>query len=84
MRTAYLRPEHVADLPQLHAELARQLRFPAWYGGNLDALYDLLCEARTQIVLYEPEALREALGEDYDRLLCVLTDAGARVVSIVR
>ena len=28
----------------IHRQLARALEFPAWYGGNLDALYDCLTD----------------------------------------
>ena len=38
---------------QIHNYLANQLGFPAWYGRNLDALYDLLTERAedTELVL---------------------------------
>ena len=36
----------------LHRALAEGLHFPAWYGGNLDALHDCLTD------LNEPTALR--------------------------
>ena len=76
MKTAYLRPEEVRDRASLHAALARQLGFPDWYGANLDALYDLLSAERgmVQIVLIEPDALRSALGDDYDPFLAVLRE----------
>ena len=77
MKTAYLRPEEARDRASLHAALARQLGFPDWYGGNLDALRDLLGAERgmVQIVLVHPDELRENLGDCYDALLCVLRDA---------
>ncbi|MBQ6115761.1 MAG: barstar family protein [Oscillospiraceae bacterium] len=36
-----------------HRVLARKLRFPAWYGRNLDALYDCLTDLHedTELVL---------------------------------
>ena len=77
MKLVTLSPAELPDLPALHALLARQLDFPAWYGANLDALYDLLTE-RTEpidLVLTDPRALRFQLGKDYDRFLRVLRDA---------
>ena len=32
---------------QVHNYLANALQFPAWYGRNLDALYDCLTDCRT-------------------------------------
>lgn len=34
----------IPDAPALHRALAEALRFPAWYGSNLDALHDCLTE----------------------------------------
>ena len=32
-----------------HAELARALDFPDWYGANLDALYDVLTDLEVPV-----------------------------------
>ena len=52
--------------------------FPAWYGRNLDALYDLLTEPMEPVTLtiYDWDALVEALGEKASALRRVLNDAG--------
>ena len=34
----------VESAEDLHREIARCLAFPAWYGGNLDALHDCLTD----------------------------------------
>ena len=34
----------IADKDTLHASIAEALDFPAWYGGNLDALMDCLTD----------------------------------------
>ena len=48
----------------LHAHLAQQLPLPAWYGRNLDALYDALTEmGGCVIVLQHTSALLDSLGE---------------------
>ena len=48
----------------LHAALARALAFPGWYGGNLDALHDLLTDiaADTTLRLENWAAAEAALG----------------------
>ncbi len=57
---------------QLHAALAEALSFPAWYGHNLDALYDCLTdlESETHLML----ASLPAWAENFRQ---VLTDAAA-------
>ena len=36
---------------QLHEKLKTALSFPEWYGNNLDALFDCLCEAEAILAL---------------------------------
>lgn len=36
---------------QIHNYLANQLRLPAWYGRNLDALYDCLTDRGEDVTL---------------------------------
>lgn len=63
----------------LHTALAQALEFPAWYGGNLDALFDCLTDLSedTVIRLSHFEQLEERLGAYAGRLLRVL-EAAAR------
>ena len=44
MRSCTLYGARIADLDALHTALSEGLGFPAWYGQNLDALYDLLTD----------------------------------------
>ena len=60
----------------LHAALAKALAFPSWYGGNLDALHDLLTEigADTTIQLHDWSAAEAALapyGSRVEKVLAV-------------
>ena len=41
----------IAAKEDLHTALAQTLAFPGWYGGNLDALHDLLTEIGTDTTL---------------------------------
>ena len=78
MKNCTLYGARIADLDALHTALAEGLGFPAWYGRNLDALYDLLTEptAPATLTIYDWDALAEALGEMAAPLRRVLTDAG--------
>ena len=58
----------------LHAAIAKELNFPAWYGGNLDALHDLLTEisSDTRLILADWPAAEAALGNYGPRVEKVL------------
>lgn len=77
MKYANIDGAAVTSMADLHRLLAEQLDFPAWYGGNLDALHDCLTDLaeETTITLVHGEALAEALGSGYARFCRVLTDA---------
>ena len=79
MRQAILDGAALRTRGQVHDALAAQLDFPAWYGGNLDALYDCLTDLteETSIILLHSQALTETLGTSYGRFCRVLTDAAA-------
>ena len=62
-----------------HRYLAGKLGFPGYYGGNLDALYDCLCElpSGTLIAFEHSGALRWNLGDYGKRLMKTFEDASA-------
>ena len=66
----------ISDKKQLHDQLSMELGFPAWYGSNLDALYDCLTDLGPfRMVLSHREAMAET---DFGRRLwAVLRDAAA-------
>ena len=78
MRTCTLYGNRIADLDALHTALAEAFAFPAWYGRNLDALYDLLTEPMepTTLTIYAWEALADTLGEKSGAVQRMLNDAG--------
>ena len=60
----------------LHIYLAKKLAFPAYYGKNLDALHDCLCERSTplHITVTYTDRLKEHLGDYGETLLQMLQD----------
>lgn len=77
MKFAIIDGNSVTSMEDIHASLARQLEFPEWYGGNLDALHDCLTDFHedVDVSIVHPEALFETLGNAYVRLTRVLSDA---------
>ena len=64
------------DKKKAHEIISRELSFPSYYGGNLDALYDCLTEmGQTEIDLYPCALIRRNLDAYGDRLLQVFSDA---------
>ena len=63
----------------VHDTLARTFAFPAYYGRNLDALYDCLTALPPCAVRLENrDALYENLGPYAEKLLAVFRDAAAQ------
>lgn len=67
----------MTDRSAAHSHLAEKLALPAYYGRNLDALYDLLTELEkdTQIILLDPAAVIDNLGKYGEALLSVMQEA---------
>lgn len=64
----------------MHAYLAKKLKFPAYYGKNLDALHDCLGEIAhpIHITVTYTDRLAEELGEYGKTFLQVLQDAAEK------
>lgn len=75
-------PAGSASLDAVYDVLARELRLPAHFGRNLDALYDALTgdvAGPITIVIEDATALERSLGEKGRMLIEALRDAaGAR------
>ena len=67
----------ISDKKQLHDQLSMGLGFPAWYGSNLDALYDCLMDIHedTMLVVLYWKQLMEQLGDYGNRWSYVLSRA---------
>lgn len=69
----------VSDRESLHARLQEALDFPLWYGGNLDALYDVLTDRSDPacILIIGWQELEAADPAYFERFRRVLRDAEA-------
>ena len=75
--TIELNASLMTDRKTAHEYLQHQLRLPAYYGKNLDALYDLLTERgeETHIRVSESAKAEELLGNYGALLISSLTEA---------
>lgn len=71
----------VQDRNSLHLRLREAFAFPAWYGANLDALYDVLTDSPVPVYacLIGWEKLREAKADYFARFVRVLSDVSAEL-----
>jgi len=77
MRKIQLDIRHIHTVKALHIYLQYKLDFPAYYGRNLDALYDMLTQESEPVcieIAYQQDAEYETTGY-FPKLLRVLEDA---------
>lgn len=68
---------NVVDEADFHARI-REASGVEWYGGSLDALFDLLIavvEPPIALTLINAAAARKVIGERFDRIPTVIFDA---------
>jgi len=77
MRIVTLDCTTITSRRELHRALAQTLRFPDWYGGNLDALFDCLTdlETPTALTLTGWHTLEEVLEEYGRKVLQTMQEA---------
>lgn len=78
MQTIWLDGRKMLSIRQTHVYLKRKLKLPDYYGGNLDALWDLLSTTseHMRINLLNQAQLRDNLGDYSEGLIQVFLDAG--------
>lgn len=66
--------EQINDISDIHKLFAELLGFPAWYGYNLDALYDCLSDTGETACIYIKNGalLRSKLGARGESLFSLL------------
>ena len=75
MKTIKLDIDHIHTVRALHVYLAYMLNLPAYYGKNLDALHDVLCEERDQMrIVLAGAPASEEMAAYLPRLAQVLED----------
>ena len=69
----------IIDKKRLHEALKRALSFPDHYGGNLDALHDMLAEfgAGTRIVITGSDKMAPELDGYFEVMKSVFADTAA-------
>ena len=74
MKLCILDGEKIKDREMLHDILAADLNLPAWYGRNLDALYDCLTDQQeeTKIIVKNQVLLKHTMGTYASSLAQVL------------
>ena len=60
---------------EAHAEIARALEFPDYYGKNLDALWDMLTSMDADVTMVNVSAMLRALGAYGCKILSTFYDA---------
>jgi len=75
MKTIRLDISNIHTVRALHIYLAYMLDLPAYYGKNLDALHDVLCEESEDArILLAGEPAGEEMEKYLPRLACVMED----------
>ena len=65
----------MTDRTAAHAELARALELPDYYGANLDALWDVITTTDLDVTFLEVEPMLRALGAYGCKLLSTFYEA---------
>ncbi len=74
----------ISNIEELHDFLSKTLKFPDYYGNNLDALWDMLTEMDEILLMsvINVEDLEEALEDKFDPFMEVLSDADNELENI--
>ena len=75
VKRCLLHGQTIHSLDTFYDEVTRQLDLPAYFGRNLDALWDVLTTdiaGPVDLVWEHAEASRQAMGEAFDRVAEVL------------
>ena len=77
MRQFTIKGAGYASMQEVHEDLAREFSFPAYYGKNLSALYDVLTETdlETEITVDFTGMEEGKMKESLQRMASVIGDA---------
>jgi ribonuclease inhibitor len=84
MDTVVLDGKRFINRKEAHKYMKERFRFPDYYGGNLDALWDLLTERHEiEIVIENEDAMIKHLGNYGKKILSVFEDLSREIPTIV-
>lgn len=84
MKYVYLNKNTVTSLDDLYSRFSEGFNFPAYFGANLDALYDCLTESTADrlVLISDRDYLNDLLGPAFSRVCHVLVDAARETPSL--
>ncbi|PTM57979.1 barstar family protein [Desmospora activa] len=78
MKEVYLAGKRIKNRDDFHKEIRESFGFPAYYGGNLDALWDMLTgwiQLPVTLIWEDFFDSRDAMGNAVDPIVNVLKEA---------
>ena len=67
----------VRSLEEFYGEIAGKLRFPDYFGRNLDALWDVLTtdiKGPVELAWEDSEVSKKSMGKDFEKVAALLRD----------
>ena len=67
----------IRSLDEFYDEIAKKLRFPDYFGRNLDALWDVLStdvKGPVELTWEDSEVSEKAMGKDFEKVAALLRD----------
>ena len=75
MKEYILDSKYMTSKQELHEHLQTLMKFPSYYGKNLDALYDVLTDIAEDTLVVLPKDTKTKLGDYGVTLIQVFKDA---------
>jgi ribonuclease inhibitor len=64
-------------LDEFYGEIAKKLRFPDYFGRNLDALWDVLTtdiKGPVELAWEDSDVSKKSMGKDFEKVTALLKD----------
>jgi ribonuclease inhibitor len=77
MKKVKLAGKAIRSLDEFYGEIAKKLRFPDYFGRNLDALWDVLTtdvKGPVELAWEDSEASKKSMGKDFEKVAALLKD----------
>lgn len=69
----------IRSLDEFYDEIAKKLRFPDYFGRNLDALWDVLTtdvKGPVELAWEDSEVSKKSMGKNFEKVAALLRDVG--------